>query len=428
MSEALVTELMNRPELSAWVTISSILPSSGAAPSVFESLCAHHRDLLASLRDFHDKTLVPAIVHSASPAADLSMMSAFGRRVYHQVRWIDREIAELNEQHRKEMKELFDSIIQYLTIAAPSQKGISATVNRESLFRFAASHPQTAILRRYAEFRATLAGEFRPILATDEDVRQELIQVIEFSAQAIDPRTSFYPHNRVQHTFEGLIMSEKLKFAAELNSVIARFPTENSHAFLDLLFRFVVDCLKDLRINRKPNDAALVLLLIRFVFGRVYDVNPFFKESGRDVIGSLSSVVMGQLSPPQDFLPPFDEKMRVVDFFRADPFFSQSITALEVVVFQTNGFDVLDCVEKSLTHIERAAFHYNNGETIVFPFEVTFAFFLGVLISSHIPNWEQIAHFVEAYTPPAGLCPAFEFSRAKVIASLIQFREMRHHE
>jgi hypothetical protein len=301
-------------------------------------------------------------------------------------------------------------------------------VNRDSLFRFARTHPRCALLRRYADFRLALVGSFRPILTTDEDIRYELIQIVEFCGQRVDARTSFYPHNRMQRIFEQFITSDKLPFAAELESLVDSFPTVHSHRFLDRLFRFVVDCLVKLGINRKPNDAALVLLLIRYVFDRVYAINPFFGEPGPDVISGLSSVVMGQLSPPADFLPPFDENTKVVDFFRADPFFSQSIAALEMAVFQTNGFDVLDCVEKALTHIERAAFHYNDGATIVFPFEVTFAFFLGVLISSQIQNWEQIAHFVEAYTPTAGLCPAFEFARAKVIASLIQFREMGRRE
>jgi hypothetical protein len=55
--------------------------------------------------------------------------------------------------------------------------------------------------------------------------------------------------------------------------------------------------------------------------------------------------------------------------------------------FYTNTFDILYCFEKSLTFIECAAFHYNKGETLVFPFEVTFWLFLGVVIASGIKNW-----------------------------------------
>jgi hypothetical protein len=60
----------------------------------------------------------------------------------------------------------------------------------------------------------------------------------------------------------------------------------------------------------------------------------------------------------------------------------------------------------------------------VFPFEVTFGLFLGVLLSSHVHNWAMIAQFVEDYTPVSGLCPSFEFSKAKAVASLMQLRQM----
>jgi hypothetical protein len=384
MTDSLSAELLDHPKLSRWVSVNSLLSSGGPPSSTLETIRSEHRALISSLRDFSDSELIGKPTQSAPPISSASGTTGFARRVYHQLLYIDHEIAQLNDHHRTEMIKLFDTIIQYLTRCTPTDNGIYATVNRDSLFRFARAHPRSVLLRRYADFRIALVGSFRPILTTEEDIRYELIQVVEFCGQGVDARTSFYPHNRMQRVFEKFIMSDKLPFSAELTSLIESFPSVNSHRFLDRLFRLVVECLVKLGINRKPNDAALVLLLIRYVFDRVYDVNPFFREPGPDVIGDLSSVVMGQLSPPTDFLPPFDENMKVVEFFRADTFFSQSIAALEMAVFQTNGFDVLDCVEKALTHIERAAFHYNKGATIVFPFEVTFAFFLGVLISSQI--------------------------------------------
>jgi hypothetical protein len=110
--------------------------------------------------------------------------------------------------------------------------------------------------------------------------------------------------------------------------------------------------------------------------------------------------------------------------FRNDSWFKKAIECLEMVVFHTNGFDILACVEKTLVQIEKAAYHYNGGLTVVFPFEVTFGLFLGVVISSQIRHWGKIAGLVEAYTPAFGLCPSFEFSRAKVIASHVQMKQM----
>jgi hypothetical protein len=50
---------------------------------------------------------------------------------------------------------------------------------------------------------------------------------------------------------------------------------------------------------------------------------------------------------------------------------------------------------------------------------VTFRLFLGVVIASHIRDWDNIASLVEAYKPLSGLCHVFD-SDAKVVASLMQ--------
>jgi hypothetical protein len=219
-------------------------------------------------------------------------------------------------------------------------------------------------------------------------------------------------------------MCEKSPFHNDCGLLINSFPPVDSLLFLDELFALVVRCLQRLGINRKPNDAALVLLIIRFVFDSVYNLNTYFAEDGEDIIGQLRHLTLGYLSPPTDFMPPFETEGNVVDFFRSDPGFLRAINELYAVTFQTNPFDILACVEKTLTHIERAAFNYNNGQTLIFPFEVTFGLFLGVALGSQIRNWANIANFVEAFTPMSGLCPAFEFSRAKIVASLMQFHQM----
>jgi hypothetical protein len=123
-------------------------------------------------------------------------------------------------------------------------------------------------------------------------------------------------------------------------------------------------------------------------------------------------------------LPPYDGHAKVVDVFRGEPMLMDAVHALETIIFQTNPFDILSCVEKALGNVERAAFHFNHRKTYVFPFEVTFGLFLGVAMAADIPSWVHMAQFIEAYTPASGLCPAFEFARAEVVACLMHFRQM----
>jgi hypothetical protein len=421
-----VTRLVGRPAVTRWVRFLSVASSGSEqpGPDALEVLKSQHRDILGELSNFYNYDLVGKKVQYISTPINSSTAIGFARRIYHQIRFIDRKIFRLSQKHREAVIRLFDSILDYLAECPPTTNGMYASLPKEELLEYALSPPKVWILRRYAEFRRGLVAAFRPLTLTEEELRQDLIQVIEVVGRGVDARTSFYRHTPLQNTFERFFLSEKFWFRKGFGELVQAFPADDPPEFLASVFAFVVQCLTELRMNSKPNDASLVLLVIRALFDRVYDKNPFFMEPEDDVVGRLADITLKELAPPAEFLPPFEDNTKVVDLFRGDPLFSESIACIEMVVFQTNGFDILDCVEKALTQIERAAFHYNKGATIVFPFEVTFALFLGVVLSSQIRNWGNIANFVEAYTPVSGLCPAFEFSRAKVVASLMQFRQM----
>jgi hypothetical protein len=279
-------------------------------------------------------------------------------------------------------------------------------------------------LRAHHKFKTALIGNIIAVLATEDSLRRELSSTIGTIARTVDPKTAFYPIHPFQTNFERLFMSPLMSFGQMFTELIEVFPPQDSQEFLQNLFSLVVHCLDTLKINQKPNDAALVLLLVRFIFDRVYETNEYLRSDGNDIIGKMCNLTLKYLNPPAEFCPHFTPDMLVSDLFRNDEHFMKAISALEMCIFQTNPFDILDCIEKSLTHIEAAAFFFNKGQTFVFPFEVTFGLFLGVALSSQIRNFENIANFVEAYTPLSGLCPAFEFSRAKVVACLMQFKQI----
>jgi hypothetical protein len=419
-------QLLARPEITQWVSVQSLMSSSFIdLNSRLEELNCRHRNGICTLSNFYNGThLVTRPICSSTVPTNLAIFSPFCRRVYHQLRYLDRKIARLSEKHHDRMSKVFDSIIEFLMLCPPTSSAMYVSVEDEKLIKFAQNHPKCVVLRAYAEFRAGLITNVRALSPTEDEVMHELVQIIETVASFVDPKTSFFPMNRLQPHFERVFMCEKSPFREECELLIKSFPPEDSLLFLDQLFALVVHCLQRLGINKKPNDAALVLLIIRFVFDRVYDLNTYFADDGEDILAELRDLTLGYLSPPADFMPPFDRDGKVVDFFRNDPGFLKAINELYAVTFQTNPFDILACVEKSLTYIERAAFNYNKGQTLIFPFEVTFGLFLGVALGSQIRNWANIANFVEAFTPMSGLCPAFEFSRAKIVASLMQFQQI----
>jgi hypothetical protein len=424
-SDHFVTQLVSRSEIIPYVSVVSGLSSDSEHPqgTTLEMLVENHRQVIGELSNFHHFELNKSIPEV--PVPNLSELYGFPRRVYHLMKYLSYKITKILKRRRDSDRELVTSIIEYLMLCQPTSDAMYASVSKEQLFADLHGPPKAVSqLCALLDFKTQLVGNIPVVLTTEESLHQELAMTIELVGLVVDPKTSYCKVDRLQTHFERLVMSERLPFAAKIRELVAVFPPEDSLQFLDELFGMVIQALNKLGINKKPNDAALVLLMLRFVFDLVYEKNPYFLDCTEDVVGQLGELTLGYLSPPTGFLPPYDPAAKVLDFFRSDPLFSKAIEPLHYIAFYTNTFDILACVEQSLTFIERAAFHYNKGETLVFPFEVTFGLFLGIVIASGIKNWANVANFIDAFTPLSGLCPAFEFSKAKIVASLMQFRQM----
>ena len=418
-STTFVQELLTRQSIVPYVNV--VIGSN----QTLQELRDQHVALLGEVTNDYNLRILAKTIKLEQNTPDLSSLHGLHKRAYHLMRYIEAKIFKLLKKNREELINLFSSLIDYLEKCPPTEDKMFVVVNREKLEARIAQEPvKVTSLRAHFRFKKALVGNIAAALKDEEMVRQALRQNIENVALSVDEKTSFFPLHPLQTDFERLFMSKMLPFGDMFSELVADFPPVDSQLFLQNLFGLVVECLNSLGINHRPNDAALVLLLVRFIFDRLYATNEYYKSDGDDIIGELKDVTLGYLKPQQEFCPPYEDSMTVREFFRNDPKFSKAIRTLEAVVFQTNPFDILDCVEKSLTQIEAAASFYNGGQTYVFPFEVTFGLFLGVVMSCQIRNWVNISNFVEAYTPLSGLCPSFEFSRTKVVACLMQFQRM----
>ena len=418
-SATFVQELLSRQDIVPYVNVKI------GSTQTLEVLQQQHVETLGELTNVYNLRILAKPIKKEHNTPDLSSLHGMHKRVYHLMRYIEVKIFKLLKKNHEELLHLFSSLIDYLEKCPPTEEKMFVVVDMEKLQARMDNEPQKVkSLRAHFRFKKGLVGNIAAALKDEEMVRRALRQNIENVALSVDEKTSFFPIHPLQTDFERLFMSKMLPFGDMFSELVADFPPADSQMFLQNLFGLVVECLNSLGINKRPNDAALVLLLVRFIFDRLYATNEYYKNDGEDIIGELKNVTMGYLKPQQDFCPKYEDDVCVRDYFRSDPKFYKAIETIEQVVFQTNPFDILDCVEKSLTLIEAAASYYNDGKTYVFPFEVTFGLFLGVVMSSQVRNWVNISTFVEAYTPLSGLCPSFEFSRTKVVACLMQFRRM----
>jgi hypothetical protein len=139
----------------------------------------------------------------------------------------------------------------------------------------------------------------------------------------------------------------------------------------------------------------------------------------------LGSVTVGELRLPLEFCPPRTEAENAPrSVFRGDPHFGIAIRELESICFFTNPLDILHCVHTAIKATEAAATHYSGGAVPFFPFEVAFGLFVGVVLSSDIPELEAIARFVQRYTPKSRLGTVLEYAKSNLVAAALHCQEL----
>jgi hypothetical protein len=153
------------------------------------------------------------------------------------------------------------------------------------------------------------------------------------------------------------------------------------------------------------------------MFEHAYLANPqwFYPNRLTGLQAVSRSLLVSDLDIEPDFLNGQDLSVTVSEGLQTDPFFVQCAGTLEAAVMHTNPFDALNEITQMVGAIELHATERHTGGLL--PFEVTFGFFIGAMLVSAVPSFEEFAAFVSDFAPASGLCPAFEFAAATTDAA-----------
>jgi hypothetical protein len=171
------------------------------------------------------------------------------------------------------------------------------------------------------------------------------------------------------------------------------------------------------------------MMTFRVIFDRVYEKrkrlgapNPH-DESG--LLGRLAILPTRLYEFPLGGLTPEDLSLPIRDYFKKEHFFASASEFLKEIVFVTNPVDALYFVYRALRLINKAALLKTlqaKGEVKqadlnkLLGFDDLFAFLVGVLMASDIPNFFEIASFIDAFSPKNCLSNSFEFAMAAISA------------
>jgi hypothetical protein len=124
------------------------------------------------------------------------------------------------------------------------------------------------------------------------------------------------------------------------------------------------------------------------------------------------------------FLPGRDQEETVSSALAGDRFFAACGAYVLQATFHTNPFDALHEIAQAIACIQGEASRAGRFIGGILPYEVTFGMFVGAVLATGPPNFEELAEFVIDFAPVGGMCPAFEFAAATTRAALLHCRAL----
>ena len=394
-----------------------------------EKISEMHVEQLSSLTSFLNYTLIGKPVKKKRKTPDFSHTFGFAKSIYHVLIFIEETEFILLKQEREANIQFVTKIIEFLDKHKPNGSKLILYVNDAQLFSdIRQLSPQVSSLRRYYNQQMQKLTLLCPPPANEVTITLELTGIIDNVTNTIDVNTSYFPMSPLQPSFERLIMSDLLPFNSQIQEIISSFAAANPSSFIDNILSLCIQIIKHLGITRRYSDSAVSYLLYRFIFDELYPTNPFFQNTDifENPFPCLNEVTNEQLQLPLSFCPTnMDVSLRPRDVFRNDPYFGKAVNKFEEIIFYNNPFDIIASIMQTVSLIEQAASAYDTEKTLVFPFEVTFGLFLAVVLSScAYNNIVNLAKFVDLYTPQTGMCPNFDYARAKILACATELVEM----
>jgi hypothetical protein len=241
-------------------------------------------------------------------------------------------------------------------------------------------------------------------------------------------RSYNFPYDLDLTAFESIILDPEFPFAAERDGILANFAseprTELSNRVLALLARLVDSA----GISDPMESSLCAVLLFRSMFSHTYTLKPafFYPNAALGLQSVATRMTAAELEIDERYARNSQPGATIASAFGSSPEFREAASHLEAALFFPNPFDALAEISLAIEVIERIATPKGNGaHRGLLPMEVTFGFLLVTILISAVPNFEELAEFIEDFTPKRGLFPMLEYVGASIKAANQYCRTLR---
>jgi hypothetical protein len=231
------------------------------------------------------------------------------------------------------------------------------------------------------------------------------------------------------------------QFRSEVDESIDRFLPDAPAEFLRWAISIALSLIP--RYEQRPltDQSVGLMMFFRVIFDRVYERRrrlwlPDPHDEAR-ILEQIAVLPTRLHEFPVNDLTPEELALPIRTYFKSAQFFGGAAEFLSEIVFLTNPIDALYSVHRALRLINKAALLKrlaNKGSATetdlkkVLGFDDLFSLLVGVVLASDVPDFFEVAKYIDAFAPKNCLSNSFEFALAAVAALSVHFTSLNVDE
>ena len=233
-------------------------------------------------------------------------------------------------------------------------------------------------------------------------------------------------------SFSRCIFNAHHKSLRPIDNFISRCASTSFSDFSERIIEFCGALIPDNVIKTSQDHSIGLLLYFRLIMDRIYEnysyffnIDPLYTE-----YLSIFSFKMKTISLPKQLTFKFNENDLIRNIFEKELIFLNASQELLISYFHFNPIDSLFYIHNTMNFIHKAAISKFLGKEPslddlkqILGFDDLFSLFLGIFISSDLPDIYQLFNSISLFTPKTCLSPMFEYSKANLEALVLHIKK-----
>lgn len=346
---------------------------------------------------------------------------------FHVSRFLSEKLIRMRRKELAKVNEEANHLLELLTDVSIVPPSVSIAINFDELRQALNGSMKFFAMSEYQKVASVDLASCVPNNITEEKLRVVLNQVVDQVALQIDRKTFFFASNDKEQRFEQWLFCDSLPMREDVDNILRDFQKEPRRMFPQRIIELYAKISQyfEVGVGDAEKASCMIIMLFRVMFSRAYGENPLFfyksEKTGLQNIGK--QIPVESLEVPEEILPKHEAGENVYDVFRRDGVYRRAGRHFEYAILATNPIDAIFEIHEILMYIQNIVSARAIGGMM--PFETTFGLFIGAMLASDVPNFEELAEFVCDFAPANGLCPEFEFTCTTTQAALNYCKTLR---